>query len=571
MNIQDREIVKSKLYNRLTEEEIQERNRLISENGSQPETSILRLLFRDELINSQEAMDTQRGQYPDVYFVNDPNDLSISTDGYKRLGSLAVSAWECLPIDTALSRIGSNEIDITRPSILMWDLTDDFTIDEIESRFIGVQIIVCPMDRFRSYLSDNMKAEEIKIYTNTLNIEDRGNTEAVFTAGSIQKSILQTVLQDGYTRRASDIHFDPIGNSFKVRYRIDGDLVNGPELQLGYSKLFYNLLKETAQISTQTSTEPAKGQMVAELVDSEGKSDKVSIRINMLAIGEYYSINVRFIPNAIPLLRQTLAEEMYKKILEITQMSKGLVLVVGPTGSGKSTLIYQILEAIAAMSKCVLTVEDPVEVRLPGVTQVNVDNKNGVGWDDYLESFLRHDPDTILLGEIRNFDIAKRALSTAETGHLVFSTLHTNDAISTVNRLRYFGLDSQSVADTLKVVVSQRLVKRVCEHCKTEYDLPPTHHWREEYSLGEGEVKLFKGKGCTHCGGTGYKGRLSINEILISNRQFRELVINDASTDEIRDVLYKQGFKTLLQDGIVKALMGLTTLEQLDKYRKDIE
>jgi type IV pilus assembly protein PilB len=241
----------------------------------------------------------------------------------------------------------------------------------------------------------------------------------------------------------------------------------------------------------------------------------------------------------------------------------GIILHVGPTGSGKTTALYSALKSLDTPDVKIITAEDPVEYSLGGqIVQSNINPPAGYTFAKAIRAFMRHDPDIILIGEIRDLETAKTAVEASLTGHLVFSTLHTNDAIGTVTRLTEMGIEPYLVADSLLLVCAQRLMRRICSKCKESYIVTD-----EELEMGKGDIKpgttLYKGKGCDACEGMGYKGRTGIYEILSMNKDLRSLLIKSASTEELRKVAIQTGMRTLRQDAIEKAVTGVSTIEEV--------
>jgi type IV pilus assembly protein PilB len=238
----------------------------------------------------------------------------------------------------------------------------------------------------------------------------------------------------------------------------------------------------------------------------------------------------------------------------------GAILVVGPTGSGKSTTLYSTLNIVNEVTRKIITVEDPVEQRLAGLSQIHVNPKTGLTFASALRSILRSDPDVVMVGEIRDGETARIAIEAAMTGHLVFSTLHTNDAPSSVTRLTEMGVEPFLVASALECVLAQRLARKLCSRCKDEYT--PTKELVEQEGLGKVDT-LFRAVGCNQCSGTGYRGRLALVELMVMSEEIERLCVDRASADEIRKVAIEQGMRSLKDDGLLKVKSGLTSLEEV--------
>ena len=253
--------------------------------------------------------------------------------------------------------------------------------------------------------------------------------------------------------------------------------------------------------------------------------------------------------------------ELYTKMVS---NSYGLVLATGPTGSGKSTLLYATLMKLNSVTKNIITVEDPVEYRIPGVNQVSVNNKAGLTFANGLRTILRQDPNIIMVGEVRDTETAEITINAALTGHLVLSTLHTNDAPGAITRLLDMGIEPFLIVSSVRGVIAQRLVRRICPECKTEYTPGPDSDERILLGIGPHDpLVLFKGEGCPQCHYTGYQGRLAIHEVMPLLPEMKKLIMQHAPDQEIFALAKKQGTSTIREDGIAKALMGQTTLDEL--------
>lgn len=454
---------------------------------------------------------------------------------------------------------------------MVWDPTNDRVLSDLQARFYGCKFILCSKDQFTSMYSRVSGVISIDQYANSIEVEELNIADGNAQQSEMQR-LLDTILSEGMCQRASDIHFDEYDGKLSIMYRIDGDLVQGPILKLPLLERLVNICREASDAGTKSINEPIKGRMSRELKGLDGQLIKRNLRVNIVKTDLYYSINIRFVPNVLLPLETTLTGRTYQTVMNILSMSEGLVLIVGPTGSGKSTLAYQILDKIRKRrTKSIFSVEDPIEMPLSGITQVNIDEVNGIGVKEFMKASLRHDPDIVFISEIRDEDMAKQAISEAETGHLVISTLHTKDSVSAVPRLLFMGVHKSLISEALSVVISQRLVKTICTHCKTSYQLEKDSEYRKLFNLGDEPITLYKGKGCPHCNNTGYYGRMSLNEVMVSDKKLRAMIIEERSTDDLRDYLKDEcGFITLVQDGIEKAKAGRTTLEQLVPYQLNI-
>lgn len=259
------------------------------------------------------------------------------------------------------------------------------------------------------------------------------------------------------------------------------------------------------------------------------------------------------------------SKENEEKFCKLIQKPQGMILLTGPTGSGKSTSLYAALSVLNTIERCIITFEEPVEYHMDGIVQVQVNPAMGVTFPKALISGLRQDIEVALVGEIRDRETAEIAFDAANTGHMVFSTLHTNSAASSILRLVKMGIEPYMVSRVLSAVINQRLARRICQNCIEEYALENNSPYRKVLNCGDKEIILHRGRGCDECGGTGYKGRIAIQEFLIVNDEIGELLDNNATTHEIEQAAIRGGMKKIQQDGIDKSLAGLTTLDEIHR------
>jgi general secretion pathway protein E len=365
--------------------------------------------------------------------------------------------------------------------------------------------------------------------------------------------------------RASDIHFEAFKDSFKVRFRMDGVLKDTETISKKLQPAITSRIKLMAKMNIAEMRLPQDGRIKVK----EGERE-IDIRVSTLPTLFGESIVLRL------LNREEVKLDLNfigfnKDILEqfegIIQRPYGMVLVTGPTGSGKTTTLYSAMNKINSPDKKIITIEDPVEYQLDGINQIHVKSKIGLTFAAALRTILRQDPDVILVGEIRDGETAEIAVQSALTGHLVFSTLHTNDASSAITRLQEMGVESYLLASSLLAVMAQRLVRKICRHCKEEIDLPSifAEEVKKLFHAKPIEIpaKIWKGKGCSHCANTGYQGRTGIYEFLPVNDDVRKLVMQGVDSKTIFDKANKEGVRSLREDGFLKVFSGITTLEEI--------
>jgi type IV pilus assembly protein PilB len=371
------------------------------------------------------------------------------------------------------------------------------------------------------------------------------------------------LITQAITDRASDIHIEPTERDLRVRFRIDGvlhEIMKSPKtIQSGV----ISRLKIMADINIAERRIPQDGRMS---VQAHGK--KIDLRVATLPTVWGEKVVMRILDNSTAMMRLTdlgFSDSNYRRFEESFVKPYGMILVTGPTGSGKSTTLYATLNIVSTPEKNVITVEDPVEYRIPGINQVQVNNKAGLNFAAALRSILRCDPDVVLIGEIRDHETAQIAIEAALTGHLVLATLHTNDSPSAVSRLIEMGIEPFLVGSALDSVLAQRLARRLCPKCKEPY--APTQDTlvgaRFPWKPGEPVPTLYRAVGCTACSKTGYKGRLALHEVMNVTEEIERMAVERASAEAIGRLARSQGMTTLRDDGMTKVAAGVTTLEEI--------
>jgi general secretion pathway protein E/type IV pilus assembly protein PilB len=393
------------------------------------------------------------------------------------------------------------------------------------------------------------------------NAEDTNLDEAEEDEASIIRFVNQ-VLKDAIELRASDIHPEPFEDEFRIRYRIDGVLqdVSVPAQLKRFQPAIVSRVKILSHLNIAEKRLPQDGRIRIRLDDAE-----VDIRVSVIPMLHGEAVVMRLLrQNAT--LRGMGELDMDRRELDcfrrVLQLPHGIILVTGPTGSGKTSTLYTALNEINDSVRKIITVEDPVEYQLKGVNQIQVNEKSGLTFARGLRSILRHDPDVILIGEIRDQETAQIAVQASLTGHLVFSTLHTNDAPGAVTRLVDMGVEPYLVASSLEAVLAQRLVRVLCKHCKQIDDSPTAQAFKARLGI-PASVTIYKSIGCRECRNTGFHGRHAIFEWMDSDSEIRQLVLKNASSDQIRDAARRAGMKTLAEDGWRLVRQGITTVEEI--------
>ncbi len=376
--------------------------------------------------------------------------------------------------------------------------------------------------------------------------------------------LLNSTFLKAVRANASDIHFEPFSDYVEIRFRMDGVLHEMNKLPKGGYESIVSRIKVMAKLNVAEKRLPQDGRIRIKIGDKE-----MDLRVSTLptVFGERIVIRLLDKSNKILSLQELgLLEDDLRKFENMISKPYGLILVTGPTGSGKSTTLYASLLKLKSPRKNILTIEDPVEYQIDGISQIQVNPKINLTFANGLRSILRQDPDIVMVGEIRDRETAEIAIHASMTGHLVLSTLHTNDAPSAVTRLVDMGVESFLVASSLEGVIAQRLVRRICTNCKTEHKITEEEKDFIERFSGEklpDDTVLYKGTGCEQCFNTGYKGRIAIYEIMEVDEEMRSVISKNPESMAVKQKALEKGMKTLVKDGIQKALKGITTIEEV--------
>ena len=376
------------------------------------------------------------------------------------------------------------------------------------------------------------------------------------------------VLTDAVKKAASDIHLEPYERALRVRYRIDGVLHEMMNPPYKLREAITSRLKIMAKLDIAEKRLPQDGRIRVK-TRFKGRIKDLDIRVSTLPTVHGEKVVLRLLDKdqlQLDMTKLGFEPESLRRFDHAIHQPYGMVLVTGPTGSGKTNTLYSALSVVTSPEVNVITAEDPVEFELRGINQVQMKERIGLNFASSLRSFLRQDPNIILVGEIRDFETAEVAIKAALTGHMVMSTLHTNDAPSSISRLMNMGVEPFLVATSVHMVVAQRLVRRVCTYCKEPDEIPTPALVEAGFSEREAKsVKLFRGKGCDRCSNTGYKGRIGLFEGMAVDEEVRELILSGATTDELRDAAKRNGMLTLRESGLEKIRNGVTSLEEVTR------
>jgi type IV pilus assembly protein PilB len=464
-------------------------------------------------------------------------------------------------------------------TVAMADPTDASAIDsikfitrcDIEPVIVGEVTLKKHIEELYAPKEDDHLQEILESIEVGEDVEVLEDTEEEISAAALQAQVddapvvklINGVLNDAVSRGASDIHIEPYEKEVRIRYRIDGVLEEIMKPPYKMKAAIASRVKIISNLNIAERRVPQDGRIKLKI-----RNRVIDFRVSTLPVifGEKIVLRILDQGNlAFDLEKFGFEPKALRDFMKAITNPYGMVLVTGPTGSGKTTTLYSALSRINTEEVNIMTAEDPVEYNIHGINQVLVRSEIGMTFAAALRAFLRQDPNIIMVGEVRDIETGGIAIKAALTGHLVLSTLHTNDAPSTITRLIDMGLEPFNVAGALNCVTAQRLVRRVCSNCKEEAKYPA--EYLEAAGIGQPAATktFYKGKGCETCGGSGYKGRAGLYEVMSISPELRRMIMHGASTDELREQGLREGMLTLRMDGLLKASRGVTTLEEVIK------
>ena len=444
---------------------------------------------------------------------------------------------------------------------------------------MNIEAIVVEHDKLVKLIEQNFASESAFEFEDDdfdLNFED-GNSEQEQAAEDEPQGdespivkYINKLLIDAIRMGASDLHFEPYEKTYRVRYRVDGVLrqIATPPLQL--ANRLASRLKVMSQMDISEKRVPQDGRIKLKL----SKNKSIDFRVNSLPTLFGEKIVLRILdPSSAMLGIDALGYEPEQKelFMEALEKPQGMLLITGPTGSGKTVSLYTGLNILNREDTNISTAEDPVEINLEGINQVNVNNKVGLTFAAALKSFLRQDPDIVMVGEIRDLETAEIAIKAAQTGHMVMSTLHTNSAPETLTRLRNMGVPSFNIATSVNMVIAQRLARRLCSHCKIPSDIPKQSLLEmgfTEADLNNPEFQVYQPVGCAECR-EGYKGRVGIYEVMKVTPEISKLIMEDGNAIQIAEASAKLGFNNLRRSGLLKVMQGVTSLQEVNRVTSE--
>ncbi|WP_201353098.1 GspE/PulE family protein [Hydrogenimonas urashimensis] len=440
----------------------------------------------------------------------------------------------------------------------------DFSAQETIQRAFPKKPVIVALSRpsqIAYHLNRLEMSESIKGLVNEIReeISESASATEASESSAILK-LIEVILKSAIIGRASDIHIEPTENSCIVRSRIDGMLTESFRFDKDIYPPLSSRLKLLSNLDIAERRKPQDGRFSATIMNRE-----FDFRVSTLPIMNGESIVMRILDKSKVMIRLEdagMSPHNFKIFNDALKIPYGIVLVTGPTGSGKTTTLYGALNNLKSVDKKLITVEDPVEYQMNLVQQVQVNTKVGLTFASALRSILRQDPDIIMIGEIRDQETLRIAVQAALTGHLVLSTLHTNDAISAITRMADMGIEPYLISGSLIAIEAQRLVRKICPYCKKAVEIPD-HIIEELQEYIPENYQFYKGTGCKECQGTGYSGREMISEVLRVNETLTSMIAREASKAELTEEALRQGFVSMIEDGVKKALEGHTTIEEV--------
>ncbi len=494
---------------------------------------------------------------------------TIDPEVLKLIGEEVATKHQVVPVQ----RAGASVV------IAMADPSNIFAIDDI--KFLtgyNVEVVVASEAQIAKAIEKYYKTGSAESYDQVMQGFDEGEIDfgadnEELNAVDLEKSaedapvvkLVNLVLVDAIKKGASDIHVEPYEKEFRVRFRIDGQLYEVMKPPLKLKNAVVSRLKIMSELDIAERRLPQDGRIKLKL----GKGREMDFRVSVLPTLFGEKVVMRLLDKGnlqLDMTKLGFEEGQLKNFKSGISQPYGMVLVTGPTGSGKTTTLYSALSELNKVTRNISTAEDPVEFNLMGINQVQMHEDIGLNFAAALRSFLRQDPNIIMVGEIRDFETAEIAIKAALTGHLVLSTLHTNDAPSTVSRMLNMGIEPFLITASLNTIVAQRLVRKVCSECKKPVDLAP--QVLKDLQVPEkfiGKFQGYKGAGCEKCSNTGYKGRIAIYEVMTCNDPLKEQILNGGSTAELKAAAIRLGMKTLRQSAAGKLVEGLTTVEEVGR------
>lgn len=533
----------------LTEEELNEALKLQRESGEKLGDALVKL----GLIQPEQMADvlSEHLGIPRV----DPNRCYIPSELVNMVPDDLLNGNQILPI----------ELENNLMTVAMTDPLNILIIDELQQATgFNIKPVIATNEEIMTALGRTMdiassaRAVFDEYLDDSLDFDADDDNEEQLLGDAPGVRLANLILQQAVRDKASDIHLEPTEDDLQVRFRIDGILRNVMTVPKRLRNDVNSRIKIMSNLDITERRRPQDGRIQAVIDGVE-----VDMRISTLPTIHGEKIVARVLNKSTGILsieQFGFSQQNTEEILRVLRLNQGLILVTGPTGSGKTTTLYGFLQHLNTVEKNIITVEDPVEYQLPGINQVQINHKVGLTFASGLRSVLRQDPDIIMVGEIRDQETAEIAIRSALTGHLVLSTLHTNNTVATIARLLDMDIDPYLISSTLVAVISQRLVRKICNDCKEQVELtdPLLIRFIKSYGIEPPEF-VYQGRGCPACQDSGYRGRVAVEEMLILNKELKQAIDNRAHESLLRDIALKSGMVLLQVSAIKKLIAGITT------------
>jgi type IV pilus assembly protein PilB len=548
--------------NMITAAQLNQAQDQLKKDGTRLGTALTKL----GILQEQELMSFMSKQYrvPAINLA----DFEIDTDVIKLIPQEVTEKHMLIPVN----RAGASLI------VAMADPSNIFAIDDIKFLTnLNIEVVVAPEAQIRKAIEKyyvnagaQQSYEEVMDGLDENEIDFSAEDEEVNVV-DLEKSaedapvvkLVNLILVDAMKKNASDIHVEPYEKEFRVRYRIDGMLYEMMKPPMKLRNALVSRIKIMSQLDISERRLPQDGRIKLKL----GKGKEMDFRVSVLPTLFGEKVVLRLLDKSnlqLDMTKLGFEPKQLEEFLSGIHKPYGMGLVTGPTGSGKTTTLYSALSDLNKVDKNISTAEDPVEFNLPGINQVQMHEDIGLNFAAALRSFLRQDPNIIMVGEVRDFETAEIAIKASLTGHFVLSTLHTNDAPSTVTRLLNMGIEPFLVTSSLNVIVAQRLCRKICKDCKAELDVPQQTLKDIQIPAAQiGKFKCYKGKGCENCSNTGYKGRVAVYEVMTFSDPLKEVVLNGSAASDLKATAIKNGMQTLRMSANKKLMEGVTTVEEV--------
>ena len=514
----------------------------------------------------QLALGAQRGmEYVSL------DGLDIPADVVERVPAQMAKTYHIVPIEYNQSR---NELSVALDNPENFRATDDLSTlmgFKVTAKITDPDALEKTLTKYYETKDENINELIDEIQGDSFLAEFEGRNQSIdldelkeLSESNPVKKLLNLVLLQAIRDKASDIHFEPFEDEYKMRYRIDGVLYEMVPPPKYIAAALSSRIKVMADLDIAERRLPQDGRISLTV-----QGNPIDLRVSVLPTMFGESVVLRVLDRSqasFNLAELGLSQRDHETVRKLIRKPNGIIIVTGPTGCGKTTTLYSALDELNDIATKIITTEDPVEYDVDGLVQVQMRPAIGLTFARCLRSILRQDPDIILVGEIRDLETAEIAAQASLTGHVVFTTLHTNDAPSSVARLLDLGVEPFLITATVEGIVAQRLIRRICLKCKTQFE--PTEAQLTELQLTPDDIKgkkFFYGRGCSKCNGTGYKGRIGLFEIMVFNDEIRELIMNQGSTGVLRDAAQKNGMILLRENGLAAVYDGITTIDEIVK------